>query len=385
MNIFLEGTHRIRTAEHTLEIITPLLNDFGITRIADVTGLDILGIPVAMAIRPLGKTLSVSQGKGVTLALAKVSAAMEAIEMWFAENKVPQPVLMDVCARDLLRDVNVEDFFPYLGSLVNDHLLLDWITGRKINSGESVFIPRAAVELDSRHGESLVCLEATSNGLASGNNYAEAVLHAIYEVVERDTLSTLTTIPAESRTYLDVASVDDHCCSEMIDQVLRAEAKLQVVKAPCRFELPCFVAYLWREDMPRTIYTGSGVHSDPAVALSRAITEAAQSRLTAIVGTRDDLPARAYSHPHDGPVSFPRQTNSIDWCQASTSRSEVFDTAEAEAEARWLVQSVTSKIGTEPIAVDLHVSEEFSVVKVFCPRLTYSARDDFDAARKVTF
>ncbi|MEH2460156.1 hypothetical protein [Nostoc sp.] len=39
---------------------------FGITRIADITGLDCIDIPVAQAIRPNGKAFSASQGKGIS-------------------------------------------------------------------------------------------------------------------------------------------------------------------------------------------------------------------------------------------------------------------------------------------------------------------------------
>ena len=46
----------------------------GITRLADVTGLDNIGIPVFQAIRPNARSLSVSQGKGVSLEAAQASA-----------------------------------------------------------------------------------------------------------------------------------------------------------------------------------------------------------------------------------------------------------------------------------------------------------------------
>ncbi len=54
----------------------------------------------------------------------------------------------------------------------------------------------------------------------------------------------------------------------------------------------CFAAELTRDaggDLRRV----SGYH-DPNVALSRAITEAAQSRITAISGAREDLPSAIY-------------------------------------------------------------------------------------------
>lgn len=53
--------------------------------------------------------------------------------------------------------------------------------------------------------------------------------------------------------------------------------------------VPVVVADLAGPDFPR-VWRGSGCHPDPAVALSRALTEAIQSRLTYISGARDDLP-----------------------------------------------------------------------------------------------
>ena len=54
--------------------------------------------------------------------------------------------------------------------------------------------------------------------------------------------------------------------------------------------VPVVVADLAGPDFPH-VWRGSGCHPDPAVALSRALTEAIQSRLTYISGARDDLPA----------------------------------------------------------------------------------------------
>ena len=58
----------------------------GITRIANVTGLDTIGIPVVMVCRPNSRSVAVSQGKGLTLAAAKASGVMESVEGYHAEH-----------------------------------------------------------------------------------------------------------------------------------------------------------------------------------------------------------------------------------------------------------------------------------------------------------
>ena len=86
----LGGTMRCRDAASTLAWVRPMLPQFGITRLANVTGLDRIGIPVWMCIRPNGRSLSVSQGKGVTAELAQASAVMESIELYHAEHVGPR-------------------------------------------------------------------------------------------------------------------------------------------------------------------------------------------------------------------------------------------------------------------------------------------------------
>ncbi len=66
--------------------IQPFFAQMGITRLANVTGLDTIGIPVVMACRPNSRSLAVTQGKGLDLEAAKVSAAMESIECHHAER-----------------------------------------------------------------------------------------------------------------------------------------------------------------------------------------------------------------------------------------------------------------------------------------------------------
>ena len=96
----------------TLARLTPFLDSMGITRIANVTGLDNIGIPVVMVCRPNSRGLSVSQGKGLDLHEAKVSGLMEAAELFHAEN-IDCPLKFETYAR-LRRQVRVAepDFLP---------------------------------------------------------------------------------------------------------------------------------------------------------------------------------------------------------------------------------------------------------------------------------
>src|SRR5215472_11804098 len=83
---FRRGTHRALEPAQTLAKLRPLMGAFGITRIANLTGLDRTGIPVVMVCRPNARSSAVFHGKGVDMASANASGVMEAIETWHAEH-----------------------------------------------------------------------------------------------------------------------------------------------------------------------------------------------------------------------------------------------------------------------------------------------------------
>src|SRR6476620_843161 len=89
--VLRQGTHRSESLDYTLKRALRLAPVMGITRIANVTGLDCIGIPVVMVCRPNSRSLAVSQGKGLDLAAARASGLMESVEFYHAE-RIQQPV-----------------------------------------------------------------------------------------------------------------------------------------------------------------------------------------------------------------------------------------------------------------------------------------------------
>src|SRR5438876_688284 len=79
----------VRTIPPTVTIccVTPLLQRIDVTRVADVTRLDRVGIPNFTTVRPRerGEGLSYYNGKGITRAAAHAGALMEAVERYTAE------------------------------------------------------------------------------------------------------------------------------------------------------------------------------------------------------------------------------------------------------------------------------------------------------------
>src|SRR5690349_7195174 len=84
--VLRQGTHRSQNLDQTLNSALRLAPVMGITRIANVTGLDVAGIPVVMVSRPNSRSVTVSQGKGINLDSARASGLMEAAELYHAET-----------------------------------------------------------------------------------------------------------------------------------------------------------------------------------------------------------------------------------------------------------------------------------------------------------
>jgi len=374
------GTRRTRDPLDTLERITRRLGDYGITRLADVTGLDVIGIPVVMSVRPLATTLSVSQGKGATLTHARVSAAMEAIELWHAEHAVPKAEREGVAAAELDLPYAVTDLEQVEGSLLTDRTRLDWITAEILTGGEALvpaLVPRESVHIGMTgtawRGHHL---SSSSNGLASGNTVAEATVHALYEQIERDCTAALALRPVGERVIVDPDSVSDPHCADLIGRIRSAGGWLEIADASLERWRPvkCFTCYLWMPDMG-TMFGGAGAHTSPEIALSRAVTEAAQSRLTFIAGTRDDLDPRVYQdETAQRPSVVPLLTP---WSAAAGESDSPADTDGEEMDR--LVELITTATGTAPMRVDLtdpEAAEDFAVVKTVSPGLAFLSRHE---------
>jgi ribosomal protein S12 methylthiotransferase accessory factor len=288
-----EGACRIISPEQTWHAIQPMLPSAGITRVADLTWLDDIGIPTVQAVRPASLTLSVSQGKASTYRAAQVSAVMESLEGWHAENVCPE--LFSMAAKDLGPTLTYDPIELHRppGSLYHPGAKLDWMLATTLQSGQKTWVPWAAVVVNVAVTDCWrpPMFAMTSNGLASGNSYDEAALHGLYEIMERHAVATA----AAGSTMFEV-SADDLAtsdCANLVELIYRAGSGLRVARLDTWNGFYCFAAELTSPTV-EVPFNGSGLHHDPNVALSRAITEAAQSRLTAISGAREDIPSSIY-------------------------------------------------------------------------------------------
>jgi ribosomal protein S12 methylthiotransferase accessory factor len=261
----------------------------GVTRVADITWLDTIGMPTFQAIRPMSRTVAVSQGKGVTSELAKLSAMMEAIELWHAEQ--PMTPATTAPARDVAGRLGYDicDLPRSAPSVLHDGLPLDWVVARSLVDGSETLLPKEVVgfSLARKAGWNPPVFFESTNGLASGNTIVEGVLHALYEVIERDAVTAAITGDHEC-VRVDPRTLGSPVVDELCGKLARARILLDLRSVRSPTELPCFLARITSDDYP-PVFQGYGCHLSSEIALTRAIAEAAQARLGYISGARDDL------------------------------------------------------------------------------------------------
>jgi YcaO-like protein with predicted kinase domain len=169
-----------------------------------------------------------------------------------------------------------------------------WLEGFDLLRREPCWVPAEIVHTDYTLPLDGYFL-AGSNGLASGNHLIEAISAGICELVERDAVALWAAlgVRAKARRALDIGSVDDPDCRALLGKYEEAGIAVRLWNVTTDVDIPAFLCDIHdlSTDEPRRLrrFHGSGCHPDRAIALARALTEAAQTRLTYITGIRDDL------------------------------------------------------------------------------------------------
>jgi ribosomal protein S12 methylthiotransferase accessory factor len=144
------GTHRAVSPTETLARVKPYLAAMGITRVANVTGLDTIGNPVVMAWRPNSRSRAVSQGKSLDLDAAKASAGMECVEGYHSEI-VELPLKLATCRELRAHHAVVDtDLLPrrWGSNSYHPNLPLLWVEGEDWLQHEKVWAPFQAGSRD---------------------------------------------------------------------------------------------------------------------------------------------------------------------------------------------------------------------------------------------
>ncbi len=378
------GTHRIQDPEETLARVMPHMPAMGITRIADVTGLDTIDIPVVMVCRPNSRSVSVSQGKGSTLAAARASGLMESIEGYHAEHiALPLRVASATDMESFGLGVALDQLPRVKGSPFHPHHPITWIEADDLLTGQPAWVPYEMVHTNYTYPRpsGSGCFPASSNGLASGNCLAEATVHAICEVVERDAIALWYQYGSNAVdcTSIDPETVDNALCIETLGKLDSAGQDTFIWDITSDTGIPTYFTIIMdRESHSRHIGVGSGAHLSRDIALLRSLHEAVQVRTTYIVGARDDLTSHEYTP--EGIAEKRRFFSDIlrqssfagDFSERAGSDCET-----VEAELATVLQRLKTIGVPQVLQVDLSKPEfDIAVVRVIIPGLESPHDDD---------
>ena len=293
---YFKGTHRIIPPNETIKNNEEKCKIAGITRITEITHLDRIGLPVFSAIRPTSQdgAISIYGGQGISSEHAKASAMMEGFERYSAEKQCENLVTgtvseisskgntIDVESLNLPKDFKKENI-----ELFN----LEWNICHDLISGDDYYVPSNAIYhpyvLEDNSCQSL--FKSNTNGLASGNSLEEAILHGMFEVIERDAWSIFE-LTHKNYKQIDLDSIESETVNDAISKFSENDIKIKLMDFTADVNIPTIAASaddtLLKDAGLLTL--GIGTHLDPEVAVLRALTEVAQSRATQIHGARED-------------------------------------------------------------------------------------------------
>jgi ribosomal protein S12 methylthiotransferase accessory factor len=357
---YRRGTHRTCSPQETLARMKPLLPALGITRVANVTGLDRTGIPVVTVCRPNARSVSVSQGKGLTLDAAKASGIMEAAEVWHAEH-ILNPLKLACAAemRAVHRVIDIEGLPRTSGSRYTDALPLLWIEGYDLFERAPVWVPFEIVSanytLPLPPGSG--CFQSNTKGLASGNHALEAICHGLAEVVERDarTIWQAGAGVSGGRRMLDLASVNDPDCVAILGRFEASGLRVRVWSVTSDVGIAAFVCTLMGDGADGADPEfGAGCHPSRTVALLRALTEAGQSRNTYISASRDDYFPQLYSaEQRRSRETFFRCLFAVADAQCAFEDVPDLESVSLEDDLAWMLDRLRDAGMREAVVVDL--------------------------------
>jgi ribosomal protein S12 methylthiotransferase accessory factor len=387
-----KGVERSVHPRVTIRRALGVADKIGVTRVADVTGLDRLGIPNYMTVRPrdLGPGISYYNGKGTTSVDAYAGALMEAVERHGGEYCHYKRTLGSyralkrrfVCVDP--KDVIVPQVAPYSADQP-----MEWVTGYDVLNEQETLVPLNFVICPYHSPEVPTLFCASSNGLASGNTLTEALCHALCEVIERDaesmSLARLQIAPTLSHLLHDCAkghvrhkqpyvrlSTLPQRARTLVRKMEGAGLKVLVRDLTSTARIATFDCAVVGDgkDGFGVAHGGYGTHPDARVAVLRALTEAAQSRITCIQGGREDLPQvmRQKMEVPDS-TSFEYE-DSVNFNDVPSVRNEYIDD-----DVRLMLLGLANSGLSQVIAFDMtHPDVGLPVVRVIVPHAeTWSA------------
>jgi ribosomal protein S12 methylthiotransferase accessory factor len=229
----------------------------------------------------------VCSGKGLTEEAAISSAIGEVVERYCGaswderdirycmaseiEGEFLDPQLLVLYAPDQYKHLPYSPYSP--------ESRLGWVPARSLLDGRRVWVPALAVYLGYEvKNKAEYLFPSTSNGLAAGTTIEEAILKAIYEVIERDAflLTWMNRLPPER---IQAANHPDPAVKDLIAAYERRGVRIELYRlatdAPCSVFLALGID---DSESGPSIVVGLGANSSQALAAKSAVLEVAQIR-----------------------------------------------------------------------------------------------------------
>jgi YcaO-like protein with predicted kinase domain len=400
----VDGIERVTSAAETLRRMAPIAKTLGVTRLADITGLDRVGIPVYSSVVPKSDDfLSVYNGKGIRAVDAQAGALMEAVERQTALKTRLR--LLEGSFTQLSKTrklLNPRSVNQRLSEAYDEDQVYSWVEGEDIISGEPCWVPAKLAGYlwwDVPHPS---CFERNDgNGLASGNCREEAICHALCELAERDAWTFADigahSLPRRRRAFAHGSDAADGADdfemfpsltpepNDLLDRFHQASLFPVVRDITSELAIPTIFASVADDLLPGfpMAHSGLGAHPDARVAYRRALTELAQSRCVDIQGVREDLVQAAESS--ETFALHTRRVKAIDrerWYFGESSRPRRFDQVASysfdsiEEDTKFVLDRFAACGLDQVIVVEFTPGNTlFSVVRVIVPGIELYAAD----------
>jgi thioglycine synthase len=333
---------KIKSAQETLDSVTPICKEIGVTRLAEITYMDRIYVPNYSAVLPgTEDKIWVYSGKGLTNEHAKASAIMESIERYCSlpSTDTSRQIIVgsfEELSKKYKSVLHPDELVEPLQIQYKNDMIMEFIVGTELFTNTRILVPaglalyqyKHPITKSSSHYKVVNPFAHThTNGLASGNVIEEAVCHALCELIERDASSiaklcstvipytmlvTIATTLNENGYPVKVDSSD--IANKFVDDVRifpdvdisdveiapiknlrgrfeQANLPLIIKDITSNIGIPSFMAasFEWFTNDYGYFLDGHGTHPDTRIALIRAITELAQGRAANMQGARDDL------------------------------------------------------------------------------------------------
>jgi oxazoline/thiazoline synthase len=232
-------------------------------------------------------------GKGITSVHAQASALCEALERHCAmyqgdEERVvgsmrslgERAIHPNAC--QLYHERQIADrerwnakhsSFQFVTGQIDEDMSLSWTPVWSMTAQVHRFLPTGMLYFGAPHTRGTPLIRADSNGNAAGSSLEDAVLQGLFELIERDAVAiwwyNRTRQPA-----VDLDAFHESWLDDMREGYAELGRELWVLDLTADLGVPVMGAVSRRKDGSRErIMLGFGAHSDPRVALRRALTE----------------------------------------------------------------------------------------------------------------